>query len=181
MSPDEHALLQAIIASPDDDLPRLVYADWLEENDRSEIAQLIRLDRRTGGNPGGFAGLVKYSSSIVQRIAYLSGSGPEVIRAIPCGIVFFMAWWSGPARQAFAKLRKAIETCDPEGRLLLAVLDVDGVTEDLAKELQIVNGSGETFWVYQGRVVHSNHFGLHTDNLHNYTNHLLTLCTGCHE
>jgi uncharacterized protein (TIGR02996 family) len=29
---DEEALLAAIIASPDDDLPRLVYADWLDEH-----------------------------------------------------------------------------------------------------------------------------------------------------
>ena len=31
MTADERALVQAIIAAPDDDLPRLVYADWLEE------------------------------------------------------------------------------------------------------------------------------------------------------
>jgi uncharacterized protein (TIGR02996 family) len=31
MSSDEAALLQAVIATPDDDLPRLVYADWLDE------------------------------------------------------------------------------------------------------------------------------------------------------
>jgi carbon storage regulator CsrA len=30
-SPDEAALLQAILADPDDDAPRLIYADWLEE------------------------------------------------------------------------------------------------------------------------------------------------------
>lgn len=29
--PDEAAFLQAILAAPDDDAPRLVYADWLEE------------------------------------------------------------------------------------------------------------------------------------------------------
>ena len=29
---DREALLAAIRANPDDDLPRLVYADWLEEN-----------------------------------------------------------------------------------------------------------------------------------------------------
>ena len=32
MTPTEHALLAAILAAPDDDTPRLVYADWLEEN-----------------------------------------------------------------------------------------------------------------------------------------------------
>lgn len=32
MHSDETCLLAAILAAPDDDLPRLVYADWLEEN-----------------------------------------------------------------------------------------------------------------------------------------------------
>src|SRR4051794_5039051 len=43
------ALLQAILDSPDDDLPRLAYADWLEENgdelDRAR-GELIRLELR---------------------------------------------------------------------------------------------------------------------------------------
>jgi uncharacterized protein (TIGR02996 family) len=43
MTADERALLNAIIAAPDDDLPRLVYADWLEEHDRAERAEFIRV------------------------------------------------------------------------------------------------------------------------------------------
>lgn len=39
----EPALLAAIAASPDDDLPRLVYADWLDENGRHLRAEFIRL------------------------------------------------------------------------------------------------------------------------------------------
>src|SRR5262245_50020718 len=31
MHPDEEALLQTIFDNPDDDAPRLIYADWLEE------------------------------------------------------------------------------------------------------------------------------------------------------
>ena len=42
-TPDEAALLRTICATPADDLPRLVYADWLEENGRSERAEFIRL------------------------------------------------------------------------------------------------------------------------------------------
>ena len=42
-TPDEAALLRTICANPADDLPRLVYADWLEENGRSERAEFIRL------------------------------------------------------------------------------------------------------------------------------------------
>lgn len=40
---DEQALLAAVIASPDDDLPRLVYADWLDEHHQSARAEFIRL------------------------------------------------------------------------------------------------------------------------------------------
>src|SRR5690349_20304098 len=40
---DEEALLQAIWAEPDDDAPRLVYADWLEENGRPDRAEFIRV------------------------------------------------------------------------------------------------------------------------------------------
>ena len=42
-TPVEAALLRSICATPADDLPRLVYADWLEENGRSERAEFIRL------------------------------------------------------------------------------------------------------------------------------------------
>jgi uncharacterized protein (TIGR02996 family) len=40
---DEAAFLAAIIANPDDDTPRLVYADWLDENGDPDRAEFIRL------------------------------------------------------------------------------------------------------------------------------------------
>jgi uncharacterized protein (TIGR02996 family) len=39
----ERALLAAIIAEPEDDTPRLVYADWLDEHARPERAEFIRV------------------------------------------------------------------------------------------------------------------------------------------
>ena len=39
----DDALLAAILANPEDDLPRLVYADWLEEAGFSERAEFIRI------------------------------------------------------------------------------------------------------------------------------------------
>jgi uncharacterized protein (TIGR02996 family) len=39
---NDQALLAAIIANPDDDLPRLVYADWLTEHGQPERADFIR-------------------------------------------------------------------------------------------------------------------------------------------
>src|SRR3954462_8825111 len=43
MDAEERALLAAIIAHPDEDTPRLVYADWLQEHDLPERAEYIRL------------------------------------------------------------------------------------------------------------------------------------------
>jgi uncharacterized protein (TIGR02996 family) len=39
----EEAFLQAVIESPDDDTPRLVYSDWLEENGDPKRAEFIRV------------------------------------------------------------------------------------------------------------------------------------------
>lgn len=40
---DEDALLRAILDRPDDDLPRLVLADWLDEHGEGERAEFIRV------------------------------------------------------------------------------------------------------------------------------------------
>jgi uncharacterized protein (TIGR02996 family) len=45
--PDEGSFLQAILTNPTDDLPRLVYADWLDEQQTDEAsrkAEFIRLE-----------------------------------------------------------------------------------------------------------------------------------------
>jgi uncharacterized protein (TIGR02996 family) len=42
MNAEESALIAAVVAAPDDDTPRLVYADWLDEHGRQERARLIR-------------------------------------------------------------------------------------------------------------------------------------------
>ena len=39
---EEWALRQAVITSPDDDLPRLVYADWLDDAGDPARAEFIR-------------------------------------------------------------------------------------------------------------------------------------------
>ena len=40
------ALMRAVCANPDDDLPRLVLADWLDENGEPERAEFIRVQCR---------------------------------------------------------------------------------------------------------------------------------------
>lgn len=45
------ALLRAILAHPDDDTARLVYADWLEENGKESRAKFIRAQMWLWANP----------------------------------------------------------------------------------------------------------------------------------
>jgi uncharacterized protein (TIGR02996 family) len=49
MHPEADALLDAIWASPGDDTPRLVYADWLQEHGYEQYAEFIRLSVRLAG------------------------------------------------------------------------------------------------------------------------------------
>lgn len=42
MTSDHDALFRAICANPEDDTPRLVFADWLEENDEPTRAEFVR-------------------------------------------------------------------------------------------------------------------------------------------
>lgn len=50
---DEAALLAAVVAAPDDDTPRLVYADWLDDNGQAERAEFIRAQVRVArARPG---------------------------------------------------------------------------------------------------------------------------------
>ncbi len=48
--PDWELLLKAVVARPEDDLPRLVAADWLEERGETERAEFIRLQIERGRN-----------------------------------------------------------------------------------------------------------------------------------
>lgn len=43
MSPDEQSLLAAVAADPASDLPRLVYADWLDDHGQAIRAEFVRL------------------------------------------------------------------------------------------------------------------------------------------
>src|SRR5262249_9755688 len=42
----EQAFLQDVIEHPDDDAPRLVYADWLDEHGKADRPAVIRLPRQ---------------------------------------------------------------------------------------------------------------------------------------
>lgn len=48
---EREALLRAAVANPDDDLPRLIYADWLEEHDDPDQAAFVRAQCELAATP----------------------------------------------------------------------------------------------------------------------------------
>ena len=50
---EREALLKAVCENPDDDTPRLVFADWLQENGEEERAEFIRVQIEVLAPPSG--------------------------------------------------------------------------------------------------------------------------------
>jgi len=90
---DGEALLATIIAEPWNDLPRLVYADWLDENGREIEAKHIRdeVAHPTTSTPHyvfpGTVPILAYRRGFVAEIrctmAYWLSNGPEWVRDAP--------------------------------------------------------------------------------------------------
>lgn len=116
------------------------------------------------GNPEGLRSLVKYTKLPIERIRYLPDADEKVIKDISRGILFLMAFWSGPSVKAFAQLTEVVAKLDNKGVLELVVVDVDGspalyqVPEFVGK----VHGAGETAWVRDGKIVATSGLGLNT-------------------
>jgi len=107
------------------------------------------------GNPDGLRSLTKYSKLAVERISYFPDADENVVRTIGRGILFQMAFWSGPAVKAFAKLTEVISRLDQEGVIELIVVDIDGseTLSAVSEFLGGVRGTGETAWVRNGSII----------------------------
>ena len=114
------------------------------------------------GNTEGLRSLVKYSKLPIGRVTYLPDADEEIITSIRRGILFLMAFWSGPSVKAFAKLTEVVAKVDKEGALQLVVVDVDGspALYDVPEFVEKVHGAGETAWVRDGKIVATSGLGL---------------------
>jgi uncharacterized protein (TIGR02996 family) len=80
MSPYERALLAAVAASPADDGPRLVYADYLDETGRPERAELIRVQCATPADAAHADRLTARADELLQAHgAGWVGLGPTAV------------------------------------------------------------------------------------------------------
>jgi uncharacterized protein (TIGR02996 family) len=89
VSSDERGLLAAIVESPDDDVPRLVYADWCLDRGKPERARFIRIQCQIarGADP----------ELLAEEAALLAAHGKAWVAELPCwpGI----SWTDGDEEQ----------------------------------------------------------------------------------
>jgi uncharacterized protein (TIGR02996 family) len=108
---DGDALLAAVIAHPDDDTPRLVYADWLQENGQPERAEFIRLqiERELGdANTIGYWDLRRRESTLLSK--HRKEWGRPVRQLLPSSrYVFRRGFVEGVETEASLYLRSETE------------------------------------------------------------------------
>jgi hypothetical protein len=127
------------------------------------------------GNPEGVRSLVKYSKLPIERIKYVPDAHEGTVRSISRGILFLMAFWSGPSFKAFAKLTEVVAGIGEQ--LELVVADVDGPSSlyDLPEFQGKIHGVGEAAWVLRGKTVATSGLGFDPDCFEPYTRLLLAM------
>jgi len=118
------------------------------------------------------------SAGLAARTRFYSEADRAVIGTIRCGILFVMAFWSGPARLAFAELKRVLEAVDPSGRLELVVVDTDGCPDlyELPEFAGNLAGNGEAAWIRCGRVFSNSGRGYQPECFEPSTRRLLIEC-----
>ncbi|MEO2091899.1 MAG: TIGR02996 domain-containing protein [Gemmataceae bacterium] len=133
---DRQALLKAILAAPDDDLPRLVFADWLEENGTSDAdaarAEFIRLGCLSKAKLKITSAETKWIDANWRRLL------PSVIAAAPKRVK------PQPARQG--RFLRVLFYWKDEGRTRGSEMVFEFV-RGFARRAEFTNGHGyERFW-----------------------------------
>jgi uncharacterized protein (TIGR02996 family) len=83
---ESDALCRAIVADPDDDTPRLVYADWLQEHDRAEEAELIRVQCALEASPPDHPEYVEWQTREEELKLWLAAHAPGPEPKFPAGL-----------------------------------------------------------------------------------------------
>lgn len=108
------------------------------------------------GNPDGAEILQRLAGSRTPHWQYYANADASLLTDIDTGLLFLMAFWSGPAKQSFSRLTAALEAFT-EDQVSLTVIDVDGAG-DLGQvaglqQIACLYGTGELVLVRQARVV----------------------------
>jgi uncharacterized protein (TIGR02996 family) len=107
MTHDE-AFLQAIREAPDDDGPRLVYADWLDEHGQADRAEFVRVQcERARGVQGSWGEALLQRARELLQAHWEEWVGPLREAARPAGRKFGEHWFAGDFHaEALSKFRR---------------------------------------------------------------------------
>ncbi len=99
--------------------------------------------------------LRKYSRLPAAQIEFVPEATVETIRDINRGVLFLVAFWSGPSMQAFATLTEELSRLE-FGSCRFVAADVDGADE--LRQLpeignSLMNGDGKTLWIRGGKII----------------------------
>ena len=77
--------------------------------------------------------------------------------SVDCGLLFLMAFWSGPAVMALKTVCRALSQASLPAHFCFRVLDVDGVPREVIDELiaragLASHGYGEGYWFRDGQI-----------------------------
>ncbi len=113
-----------------------------------------------------------------ERIVYYDEADESVLAEIRCGVLFVMAFWSGPSVRAFVELTDVLSRLDPGGALQFLVVNTDGVPAlyERAEFLGRMSGCGETAWVKDGRILRTSGLGYNPQCFEPNTAALLAEC-----
>jgi hypothetical protein len=116
-------------------------------------------------------------ASHAAQTRFMPTADRSVFSTIRLGVLFVMAWWSGPSRQGFFKLKQVLASLDPGGQLEVVVVDTDGCPDlyecpEFAGQL---HGWGEVAWVRDGRVISTSGMGYHPECFDPLTRELLVI------
>lgn len=129
------------------------------------------------GNPDGIRTLAKASRLPIERIRYFPNATTSLIGQIQRGVLFVVAFWSGPSLKAFNQLTEIINRLDPNGTLKVVVVDTDGAQPfyehpNLRGKLC---GAGETAWIKDGVIQRTSGLGYNPDCFEPNTINLLAM------
>jgi uncharacterized protein (TIGR02996 family) len=148
---DEKALLAAIWEHPHEDTPRLMYADWLQENDQTERARFIRLQceiTRVNDGDSQLAELKKREAGLwnAHRRTYRQGL-PDRLRSYPFSRGFVAPLLEGVSGHKFFHTFFELLPRAPLWNLILtAALDAD-ISRLFADERLLRVGTLRVNWI----------------------------------
>ena len=115
---------------------------------------------------------------LADRIEFIPDAPSSLMDQMSCGIFFVMAFWSGPAVQAFQRLVDVVHRLDSTGRLRVVVADTDDIPHlhNSPPFIDILGGYGETLWIKDGQIIAHSGRGLNLECIEPNTVALLDVC-----